>query len=60
MVPERPAFMCNGEDRGNRIDLFSDQNVPVDLGEVVHFFIEDFGTGEGVGWLLVLLVSVDI
>lgn len=38
-VPERPAFMSNRECWCNRVDAVGDHDVPVALGEVVHFFI---------------------
>ena len=45
-VPDRPSLMGNGESRGNRVEVCGDQNVPVEFGEVVHFFVEGFSPGE--------------
>ena len=47
MVPDRPAFMSNRENRGNRIGMSRDQYIPIDLGQVVHLFVQDFSPGEG-------------
>ena len=60
VMPDRPAFVCNRESGGDGVDMIRDHNIPVQLCQVVHFFIQNFSAREELWRFLTLLVSPDM
>ena len=57
-VPDGPTLMGDGQSGGHGVEVFRYQNIPVQFGKVVHFFIEDFSPGKDM--FLAFLVPSDM